>query len=182
MSIEAIREAAEREVEPDETDAEEEQEEEQSDAEPEPELEPEQSAPEPAPAGDAEATIRALESEDRRHLKVLVKHLGEDMAEHACEACAGFGYVPVWLREVEALQPHDDFRACDTCKGWGQVLTGSKRAGNEARDCPDCGGSGFKAKVTGVAPASDGAQLVGVDSDGYGRPSWMGDPAVSRIG
>ncbi|HJR04786.1 MAG TPA: hypothetical protein VKA83_24300 [Methylomirabilota bacterium] len=41
---------------------------------------------------------------------------------------------------------------CQTCDGWGRVLTGSRKAQQDVLDCMDCGGKGFRQEGRVAAP------------------------------
>lgn len=42
----------------------------------------------------------------------------------------------------EEFHDHPKYHRCDTCDGYGKVRTGSRVAGQEALNCPDCNGQG----------------------------------------
>jgi hypothetical protein len=50
------------------------------------------------------------------------------------------------------LQPALDAEACDACHAFGEVLTGSKKPGQETKPCSACGGTGWKPKMAPPAP------------------------------
>lgn len=100
-------------------------------------------------------------------------------------------------------RPHEKYKACPTCNGLGDVLTGSHKQGNETQPCPRCAGRGYLEKLSQVtatatpgyvqstATASPATASVGMvhfqpepepaaqnGDDGYGVPSWAGDPSI----
>ena len=82
--------------------------------------------------------------------------------------------------------PHDNFTRCTTCNGYGKVLTGSIKAGDDERDCPDprCKGRGFwqkagppePAPIVGYTPSPVAANGT---SEWGEAPAWMGDPNLT---
>lgn len=76
---------------------------------------------------------------------------------------------------------NDKFRRCGTCNGHGVVITGSLADGKQTADCPRCGGRGYLERLPD-APATPGEPTNGNaahdDDDGFGVPSWMGDPSI----
>lgn len=156
--------------------------------------------PEPAeaPAGDpSDKQLRELDREQTRHLDKARTIMGpflEGFVE--CEKCGGLGLTPPGPQP----QTHEFFIACPTCQGFGEVYTGSLRPGKESRDCPGCGGSGYLEALDpqgvplaqGGNPAAAPAPLptppelspqleerpAGVAPPTFGRPAWMGDPAI----
>lgn len=170
-----------------------------SEREPEPEPEP---APEPTepPSGEpTNAQFRALGKESDRHAAAVRKIMGpfaEGMVE--CEHCSGMGLAPAGPEP----QTHAFFKQCGTCAGFGLVLTGSSRPGNESRDCPECRGRGYLEALSesGAPLAEAGAQppapgpspapaivpppaesaANGHVEQRFGVPSWMGDPNLGQ--
>lgn len=176
---------------------------EEPEEQPEPVREPEE--PEAAVAvvelGEGEPSrkqLRDLDSEQRRHIARVQTIMGGYVAGfEECEHCSGIGLVPPGPKP----QTHEFFKACATCAGFGEVLTGSRRAGQESRDCPGCAGRGYVEKLDGqgmplavgggAAGALDGrtppAPLTEASrpaeapaADGFGVPSWMGDPRLGN--
>lgn len=155
-------------------------------------------APAEQPPGEpTDKELRALDREQTRHVAKVHEIMGAHVAGFAeCEKCGGLGLMP------PGPQPrsHEYFIACPTCNGYGEVFTGSLRAGRESTDCPGCGGSGYLEKLDGngvplsqggnsaAAPPSappppelvpvDGQQPQTVTPPTYGRPAWMGDPSI----
>ncbi len=80
--------------------------------------------------------------------------LGQDTEIRPCAYCLGLGFNPI------ERQQDSHSHVCEDCAGWGEVITGSKVQGNEARMCPTCKGSGYIAEqVEIVLPgAADGVQ------------------------
>lgn len=144
--------------------------------------------------------LQALDKAKGQHLRTVRRILGdvaEGLAE--CEACDGMGIAPPGDPAPEP-KAHEYFRACETCGALGQVLTGSKVAGNVFRACPNCGGRGYEEALdaTGAALAEStqppaalgsvrapseaelatGTTAVTETEPRFGRPAWMGDPAI----
>lgn len=69
--------------------------------------------------------------------------LGPDAPIKPCAYCQGKGFNPIELQSDTHSTP------CDACNGFGEVTTGSKVQGNEARMCQDCHGAGY---ITETAP------------------------------
>lgn len=143
--------------------------------------------------------IQSLEREQERHERRVREIMGGFVAGfEPCGECGGVGIVPPGPKP----QAHPLFKECETCAGFGQVLTGSHREGHTARDCPACLGRGYLealdehgaplAPAPGAAPlGGNGAHSIAVSVDAtgpspaapeqrFGVPSWMGDPSLSR--
>jgi DNA-directed RNA polymerase subunit RPC12/RpoP len=155
------------------------------------------------PAGETEGDepspkqLRDLVKENERHVKQVGTIMGGFVEGfEPCEKCDTLGLQPPGPRP----RAHSFYKACETCAGYGQVLTGSLEAQYASIACPDCGGRGFleamidntpaaelvkqlraqRAAGVGagelqpqpVQPAGGGAEVT------YGRPTWMGDPQL----
>lgn len=84
---------------------------------------------------------------------------------------------------VAAMRTHEKFKRCDTCNGYGQVLTGSLAANEATANCPRCAGRGYLEKLDRLPPPP--ANVVAAAGNGepapadeYGVPSWMGNPQL----
>jgi hypothetical protein len=78
-------------------------------------------------------------------------------------------------------------RACPTCEGLGELLTGSNVPGNERHKCPDCSGYGFVPPPGSAAPTNGAADtrlapvgehvapLITDDTDAWGEPKLLPD-------
>lgn len=170
-----------------------------SEREPEGDAEPELATPVDASGEPAPMQLKSLDREQARHEARVHAIMGVYVAGfETCQACSGVGLVPPGPKP----QSHEFFIACETCAGFGQVKTGSLRAGNEARDCPACKGRGYLEALdaSGVpiadqnrpalaasaapvaappeAPNGNGAaETAGVT---FGTPAWMGDTSLGR--
>jgi hypothetical protein len=159
----------------------------------------------PRSQADIDKLTRQLEKEAERHAKRVAEIMGDDFAllvpspvdwtpgflfnvaemlptpEQVAELHALLGGgAPVELREAE------DARSCDKCNGLGDVLTGSRKPGQETKPCSGCGGVGWvhkAAPVALVAPIAGTASQMPVSvptpetyqvKDSWGRP--MGHP------
>lgn len=159
---------------------------------------PAETTPPPPPTEPTDKQWRELGKENERHEAAVHRIMGAFVAGfETCEACGGSALTPPGP-PAPAPKPHEWFKTCDTCNGFGQVLTGSLRAGNEARDCPTCLGRGYLealdeqgAPLAGANGAqSPPAELPPVASsdaaaapaagERFGVPSWMGDPNLGR--
>lgn len=141
-----------------------------SEDEPEPEPPPVQAA---LSEKEINKRVDALESEKRRH----AKRIGEILQEEAldlieCEACEaaipGFHYPAAMYQDgsperalYEMLAGGADVQmqhparyvTCDTCNGFGQVLTGARNDLNRLIICDDCKGAGYHDRETQRPPA-----------------------------
>lgn len=113
-----------------------------------------------------------------------------------CDKCDALGLVP----PAPPARGHEFFKPCPTCNGYGQLMTGSLSEQYAAIECVDCGSRGYLERMVDFTPASElvkqlreqraavtipdvaapPAALVADTSagDGFGRPSWMGDPGI----
>lgn len=103
------------------------------------------------------------------------------------------GVIGFMLPGFTEQKTHDDFTRCLTCNGYGTVLTGSSKAGEETRPCPDgrCKGRGYWERAHAQpAPPPQVPQLTGPTayettggangSAEWGEaPAWMGDPRLN---
>jgi hypothetical protein len=154
--------------------------------------------PPPPPTEPTDKQWRELGKENERHEAAVHRIMGEFVAGfETCDGCGGSGLTPPGP-PAPAPKPHEWFKTCDTCNGFGQVLTGSLRAGNEARDCPTClgrgylealdeqgaplaGANGAQSPPVELSPVPNGAGAVApAAGDRFGVPSWMGDPNLGR--
>lgn len=63
-----------------------------------------------------------------------------DFVREAVKEAIGFG-------TVDELQPYAAFQECATCKGLGNVRTGSQVQGHLYRQCPSCKGLGYSSSL-----------------------------------
>lgn len=126
-----------------------------------------------APRSQAEidALTKKLEAEAQRHEKRLREIMGEDFAllvANPTDWTPGYIFnVPEMHPTPEAvaalhailgeapafeLKEATDAQACDACNAIGDVLTGSKKPGQETKPCPACGGTGWKPKLVAAEP------------------------------
>lgn len=158
------------------------------------EVEREELGDEPTPR-----QYRELEREAARHTEAVRSIMGpfaEGMVE--CERCNGIG-----LHEPGPTpRTHEFFKACPTCNGFGEVITGSLHPGDESRACPACKGRGYLEQIGGdgqpladasgshvaapivqpqAANGSEGAEPAAPAAEPtWGTPAWMGDPSLGR--
>lgn len=117
------------------------------------------------PAGpSSEAVMQAADKENRRYMKKLETILGPDEARHECVYCNGLGVA--WGEQgatPDYVHP-DNLVMCETCNGWGQVLTGAKNEMHYLAMCIKCAGNGYEtvpaqpsnvATITPYTPPTD---------------------------
>src|SRR5690348_14868252 len=113
------------------------------DPEHEGDTEPPAPTPAPQPTEPTEAQWKALGKENERHLGKVRQIMGPFVEDfEPCSTCDTVGIVPPGPKPPE-VKTNSNFRRCDDCNGYGQVLTGSIREGREGVDCPGCGGAGY---------------------------------------
>lgn len=141
---------------------------------------------------------KLLANENTRHERKVREIMGGFVdGFETCEPCQGAGIVPPGEPDPEP-KTNELFRECETCIGFGQVLTGSKAPGHVFRPCPNCAGRGYEEQLapdgrpiatvgTGAAPpatlpaapVSELEQAQAREGGGapvFGTPAWMGDP------
>lgn len=143
--------------------------------------------------------LKALDAECVRHAKRVHEVMGEFVSGFvACEACDGHGLTPPGPPPPRP-QTHEWFKACETCQGFGEVLTGSIRDGQTSRDCPTCKGRGYLEALDGSGAAlasQESAVAAGIPAppppaepppasangaaQTFGVPAWMGNPELGR--
>jgi hypothetical protein len=177
--------------------------------EPEPD-EPEALAavePEPEQVVD-EATFKKVDQAGTTYRNRVAALLGDAILGFSpCPLCADgiMGHIPpledaqpsseLQARLLDVLrtpvEPHylsaPNGRKCETCDGWGVVLTGSRKAGRERAECPICKGNGFVSHGVLAAPQNgdapplalvspeDESPLVVGDADIWGSPKVLPD-------
>lgn len=121
-----------------------------------------------------EKSMKRVEGYADRYRKVLAEEMGDEFdALTPCPLCPehtpGFFFpgqvatmsdeqqIAVRLAIGDAELPsygQDVHRhVCETCGGWGRVLTGSKRAQQDVLDCLDCAGKGYRSDQAARAVA-----------------------------
>ena len=127
-----------------------------------------------------------LEREGERHAKRVAEIMGDDFAllvPNPTDWTPGFLFnVPEMLPFPEQVAAFDaiigrgasaelaeaeDAEGCDKCNALGEVLTGSRKQGQETKPCSACNGTGWKTKLYPVAPP---AQLSGSISGNVSGP------------
>lgn len=115
---------------------------------------------------------RKLSSETRRHENALRKIYGPDFEELAvCPLCLSDGWIipappgafpdEQWEAVKMAAGQETDAKyeaahhaeRCTYCDGWGEVLSGSQNPTHRLVACPDCTGTGWRAKIDAPPPA-----------------------------
>lgn len=175
----------------------------------------EEQEPEPEPSADDEA--EEAEAEEQAAAEEAQARSGAERSDKQTQqmfdrAVNKFRETLCVVFEVDDLQPagtpgvigfllpgfteqktHEDFTRCLTCNGYGTVLTGSSKAGEETRPCPDarCKGRGYWERAHAAPPAPQivatpaltGPTVYDAQPNGGGEyaeaPAWMGDPRLS---
>lgn len=166
--------------------------------------EPEAEAATPAPRSQKEidALTAKLENEAARHAKRVEEIMGDDFAllvPNPTDWTPGFIFnvppmhpSPEQVAELHAilgqsapleLKEADDAEGCDKCNALGEVLTGSRKPGQETKPCSACTGTGWKTRLRVVEPVAQIAYATGQGNanpitpdtyqvkDSWGRPS-----------
>jgi hypothetical protein len=175
---------------------------------------------EPGPEPQAEPDPEEEESEEQHAAEEQQARSGSERSDKQTQAMfeRAVGRFRDSLRvvfEVDDLQPasapgvigfllpgfteqktHEDFARCQTCNGYGNVLTGSMKEGDKERPCPDprCKGRGYWERPQ-AQPAPPPPTLSAVSgptvyetppANGDGQwaeaPAWMGDPRLNTGG
>jgi len=159
----------------------------------EPEGEPEAIAeptPPPPTEKEIEARMRALEKQAVKHAAAVEKIMGDDFSmlvpspvdwtpgfifnvpgmqpspEQVGELHALLGQsAPMELREAE------DAEGCDKCNALGEVLTGSRKPGQETKPCTACTGTGWRTKALPLAQVSQIDYSVNATNTGVVTPN-----------
>jgi hypothetical protein len=92
--------------------------------------------------GSAEAQVRKLDNARRKYRRDVEGIIGPIDGASDCPYCDGFGMVP----DEAAFLKRDDVEACATCKGLGQMFTGSTVPSHKLLPCPTCAGTGYRPK------------------------------------
>lgn len=142
----------------------------EGDGDAEPDGEPDQGEQD---GGPTEEQLKAFERENTRHEKALQRIMGADFALWTlCGHCEGVGFAfAPYVAPVELTQA-PDAETCETCKGLGQMLTGSLVDGSRTKGCPTCGGVGWTTVVQQLAA------VVSADARGW-QPSVGPDQGVA---
>ena len=174
--------------------------------EPQPEPEPAEPQPEPLTPEQLEKRYKKAGQIAEKYAKQLTDALGPEimatLVPSPLDALPGFvqvdphGQVEPSVKaqtlaflNVEAppeYRQNSAMQTCKRCAGYGDLLTGSKRKGNELTGCPDCGGLGY----TGPQGERIGAGPLGVVAPGpqangtveaTPQTHGLGDPAVEAL-
>ena len=143
------------------------------------------------------AMLKRLAAETDRHLANVAKIMGGFVDGFViCDKCDALGLT----EPAPPARTHEFYAACQTCNGYGQVLTGSLEQQYAAVACPDCLGRGYLEALLDNTPATaivaevreqrrtavqQPVAVVQIPTPAapageleYGRPAWMGDPSV----
>lgn len=109
-------------------------------AEPETGEQPEQGEP-PEPTEAMFGKVRAANERHHEKVRSIMGGFVDGFVE--CEACGGSGLT---LPEPPgpSLQQAADAATCETCAGFGELTTGSRRQGYTLLQCHDCNGKGWQ--------------------------------------
>lgn len=127
--------------------------------------------PGPRSQADIEALNEKLRKEAERHEKRVSEIMGDDFAllvRSPVDWTPGYIFnVPeMWptpddvaalhalLGEAQRIELNvaEDAEACDKCGGLGDVLTGSRKPGQETKPCTACSGAGWRTKAIQTQP------------------------------
>ena len=133
----------------------------------------ENAASSPRSQAEIDALTRKLEAEAARHAKRVAEIMGDDFAllvPSPVDWTPGYIFnvpemhpTPDAIEELYALlgenapvdmQPATDAEACEACNALGEVLTGSRKPGQQTKPCVSCGGTGWKPKAAPLAPVA----------------------------
>jgi len=92
-----------------------------------------------------------------------------------CETCNGIG-LAYPTPQGPQLEHASGAATCSVCKGFGEVLTGSKRQGYERIQCSNCSGQGWVG-AGNMPAATAAAQAVEQYPAGEGQQVTMAQPA-----
>jgi hypothetical protein len=136
---------------------------------------PQTDAPPEQPSDDPSVEdIAKFTREHERHAHELRAIMGDDFETLAeCDFCGGMGYAP-----PQVLRTNDRYKMCDTCNGFGNVLTGSRIETSATAPCPACQGRGYLEKLSVPQPTGEHVAPQSNGADEYGTPTWMGSPDV----
>lgn len=128
-------------------------------------------SPAPRSQQEIEALNAKLNREAEAHAKRVEKIMGDDfqlLVPNPTDWTPGFIFnvpemhpTPEAVAELHAILGHapqielreaEDAEGCDKCNAIGDVLTGSRKPGQETKPCVGCGGTGWKTKVQMPAP------------------------------
>lgn len=166
----------------------------------EPQGDPGEPTEAPTPPTDELTVERAFEllsEENDRHGQAVAEIVGAETfaTMGVCPHCSGGPLGFLWAPEAAPakLKQSPAHEPCPDCDALGELLTGSRREGNERRDCVTCNGRGYIDKtglpspaeplpVVATPPVASTAPNSGEPRDGWGRPSghrdWGLDPAA----
>lgn len=162
------------------------------------EQEAEQTEREPASDMAMERIGRDLDREADRHTRAVAKIMGEQMGDLVpCPLCITPGFVTVEPpRDFDPMQrqavlmsmgdgaaptlnQHPKLYLCETCDGWGDLTTGSRKETTRTEGCPDCGGKGYRDRDMDQAMSDARGPVAVPDLPAYPPPSAVGSPPGS---
>lgn len=160
----------------DEDEPEGEQAEQETPAEPEPDGEPEPAAAPPALSFDP----AKMEKELGRHAKAMEALLGDGWVDmEACETCGTAGFVPKAAVAAPEMRRHPELQRCDTCNGWGRVLTPSLDPQYAEEPCMACTGKGYL-DAAALKAAEDARRYAAQAAQPVTPPTPFWNPATQR--
>jgi hypothetical protein len=134
---------------------------------------------------------KKLERSVADHKRRLSRILDQDLDGCECPTCGGMGYTPGGAADEPDLVHPDNLVACEACRGYGQLITGSRNPAHQLAICTACTGFGFITKqaapaiVTPLpthAPDAQAAQAGTLLPDGRFLPFGATEPIVIQPG
>lgn len=145
-----------------------------------------EAAPPPRSQAEIDALTKKLEAEAARHEKRVAEIMGDDFAllvpspvdwtpgyifnvpemHPQPEQVAALHALLGGAQPVELL-PADDAEPCPKCNALGEVLTGSRKPGQETKQCRHCTGAGW---ITKAAPLATVQPLAQTSYTGAAQP------------
>jgi len=159
-------------------------------------------APAPRSQKEIDAVQDKLAKEAERHARRVEEIMGDDfgfLVPNPTDWTPGFIFnipemhpQPEQVAELHALlgqsaplelREAEDAEGCDKCNALGEVLTGSRKPGQETKPCSACSGTGWRTKLREVASVAsltnpvmpNGGAIPSPETyqvkDSWGRPS-----------
>jgi DnaJ-class molecular chaperone len=106
--------------------------------------EEEQTSAQAATDDGSDALIKKAEKAQTNYAKQIRRIFGDNAPQYDCPACNGLGLVWNLDEPTPELVHPDNLVTCDSCNGYGSVITGSKAPGRETTVCIVCSGNGYR--------------------------------------
>jgi hypothetical protein len=149
-----------------------------------------EAAPAPRSQKEIEASAKKLEAEAERHAKRVAEIMGDDfslLVPSPVDWTPGFIFnvpemhpAPEQVAELHAivgqsapleLRDAEDAEGCEKCNALGEVLTGSRKPGQETKPCTACTGTGWRTKALPLAQVSPIDYSVNANTTGTLPPN-----------